>query len=110
MSRAAKSGCIAALIHLLFVGVIAGGVASNKSNGAELWVLAAYVDLPVYFLLGFVLQAASVLFYWDPPFVAAHDFLFALCFFAVAGSAQWWLIVYAVSRRRSHARASNEHI
>jgi hypothetical protein len=109
MSRAAKSGCIAAVIHLLFVCVIAAGVASNKSNGAELWVLAAYVDLPVYFLPGFVLQAASVLFYWDPPFVAAHDFLFCLFFFAVAGSAQWWLIV-AVSRRRSHAGASNEDI
>jgi hypothetical protein len=80
MSRAAKSGCIAAAIHLLFVGLIAAGVASNKSNGAELWVIAAYVDLPVYFLLGFVLQAASVLFYWDPPFIAAHDFLSVVFF------------------------------
>jgi|ERR1700736_4219046 hypothetical protein len=105
MSRAAKSGCIAAVIHLLFVGVIAAGVASNKSNGAELWVLAEYVDLPVYFLLGFVLQAGSVLFYWEPAFIAGHDFLFALLFFAIAGSFQWWLIAYAVSCRHSHRRA-----
>jgi hypothetical protein len=112
MSRAAKSGFIAAAVHLMFVSAIAAVVAfpNRTFGGPEAWLYAAFVDLPVYFLLGFVLQAALVLFYWEPAFIAAHDFLFTLLFFAIAGSIQWWLIAYAVSRRRSHARACDENI
>ena len=105
MSRPIKSGCVAGIIHLVFVGVIAFFVAFPNSTfgGPECWLYAALLDLPVHLAWG-------VLFYYPPKFIQAHDFLFALLLFGVGGTLQWFLIAYTVSRHRSPVRARDTNI
>src|SRR3954468_8559300 len=106
MSRAVRSGVIAAVLHVVLIGAIAFFVAfpNRTFGGPELWFFAAIIDLPVHFLAGAMLP------YYLPTFITAHDFMFAVVLYGVGGTLQWFLIVLYVTRHMSRGDARHPDI
>jgi hypothetical protein len=103
MSRAVKAGCIAAVVHLVFVAAVAAGAAHTNGSwgGPESWLFAAMADFPVYWLC---IRVFSAVLSWS------NEFLSLLVLFGIAGTAQWFLIFYTLSRLYSLLRASKANI
>src|SRR4051812_45092562 len=92
------SGGIFAIAHLVLIGFVAfSSVETQRHNSTgygEAWQWAGLVDLPVYF-------SVVIPVVWLVTTIApSYELPALLSSFAVAGTLQWFIVGYAIARRR----------